>query len=148
MEPAVRDYLTKMRDEAAIYFKPGYEDSGASAGERHPSITFSAYTPPTAKKKKKVERTRFRETTHTFRQKSAQPTPAPAQEAAATTPAKPEAKGKKKKGDATDQAAMKAGKKEKIRFGKAPQQTLPSAPSAADRGCRRNTTSRGECSGA
>jgi peptidyl-prolyl cis-trans isomerase SurA len=130
MEPAVRAYLTKLRDEAAIYLKPGYEDSGASAGERHPSITFSAYTPPTSKKKKKVERTRFRETTHTFRQKSAQPAPPPAQEAAATAPAKPDAKGKKKKGDATDQASMKAGKKEKIRFGKAPQQTLPSAPSA------------------
>jgi len=68
MEPAMRDYLAKMRDEAAIYIKPGFEDSAATAAEKHPSITFSAYTPPNSKKKKKVERTRYRETTHAFRQ--------------------------------------------------------------------------------
>ncbi len=130
MDPANRAYLAKLRDEAAIYIKPGYEDSAATASEKHPSITFSAYTPPTAKKKKKVERTRFRETTHTFRQKSAQPAPAPAEQAAATPAAKPE-KASKKKGKTTDQASMKPGKKEKIRFGKAPQQTLPTAPSGA-----------------
>ncbi len=77
MEPAMREYLGKMRDEAAIYIKPGYEDSAATAAEKHPSITFSAYTPPTSKKKKKVERTRYRETTHGYRQKS--PAPAVAQ---------------------------------------------------------------------
>ena len=67
----MREYLAQLRDEAAIYIKPGYEDSAATAAEKHPSITFSAYTPPSAKKKRKVERTRFRETTHSFRQKSA-----------------------------------------------------------------------------
>ena len=64
--PAMREYLAQLRDEAAIYIKPGYEDSAATAAEKHPSITFSAYTPPSAKKKRKVERTRFRETTHAF----------------------------------------------------------------------------------
>ncbi len=57
--PAMRQYLAQLRDEAAIYIKPGYEDSAATAAEKHPSITFSAYTPPTTKKKRKVERTRF-----------------------------------------------------------------------------------------
>jgi peptidyl-prolyl cis-trans isomerase SurA len=121
--PAMREYLSQMRDEAAIYIKPGYEDSAATAAEKHPSITFSAYTPPAPKKKRKVERTRFRETTHSFRQKSA---PAPAADQAAA-PAQPEKAGKKKKSK-TDQASMKPGKKEKIRFGKAPQETLPAAP--------------------
>jgi peptidyl-prolyl cis-trans isomerase SurA len=131
MDPANRAYLAKLRDEAAIYIKPGFEDSAATASEKHPSITFSAYAPPSSKKRKKVERTRFRETTRTFRQKSAQPAPPPAGEAAATPAAKPD-KASKKKGKNTDQtAAMKPGKKEKIRFGKAPQQTLPSEPSAA-----------------
>src|SRR5579859_5931186 len=69
--PAMRQYLAQLRDEAAIYIKPGYEDSAATVAEKHPSITFSAYTPPSAKKKRKVERTRFRETTRGFRQKSA-----------------------------------------------------------------------------
>ena len=85
--PAMRTYLAQMRDEAAIYIKPGYEDSAATAAEKHPTITFSAYTPPSTKKKRKVERTRFRETTHTFRQKSA-PTALTATATASAQPAK------------------------------------------------------------
>jgi peptidyl-prolyl cis-trans isomerase SurA len=128
MDPANRAYLAKLRDEAAIYIKPGYEDSGSTASEKHPSITFSAYTPPSSKKKKKVERTRFRETTRTFRQKSAQQ---PSADQATAAPAAKPSKASKKSSKTTDQASMKPGKKEKIRFGKAPQQTLPTAPSAA-----------------
>jgi peptidyl-prolyl cis-trans isomerase SurA len=124
--PAMRQYLAQMRDEAAIYIKPGYEDSAATAAEKHPSITFSAYTPPSAKKKRKVERTRFRETAHGFRQKSGvQPLP---DQASAGAPPKPEKASKKK--SKTEQASMKPGKKEKIRFGKAPQETLPAAPAS------------------
>ncbi len=129
--PAMREYLAQMRDEAAIYIKPGYEDSAATAAEKHPSITFSAYTPPSAKKKRKVERTRFRETNaRGFRQKSGAAASLPDQAAAApaATPAKP---AKASKTSKTDQASMKPGKKEKIRFGKAPQETLPTAPSSA-----------------
>ena len=70
MEPAIREYLTKLREESFIDIKPGYNDTGASPNETKP--VFSAYTPPAPKKKAKVERTRFRETTHTFRQKSPQ----------------------------------------------------------------------------
>jgi len=119
--PAMREYLAQMRDEAFILVKPGYEDSAATAAEKHSSITFSAYQPPSPKKKRKVERTRFRETTRTFRQKSS------ATDQAAATPAKSSKKDKK---DKTEQASMKPGKKEKIRFGKAPQETLPSTPAS------------------
>jgi peptidyl-prolyl cis-trans isomerase SurA len=115
MEPAMREYLTQMRDEAYIYTKTGYVDTGASPKQITP--TYSVYTPPSSKKKKKVERTRFRETTRTFRQKSPQAA-APADATAAT----------KKNVSATVQ---KPGKKEKIRFGQAPTKTLPSAPSTA-----------------
>jgi peptidyl-prolyl cis-trans isomerase SurA len=115
MEPAMRDYLTQMREEAYIDIKPGYVDTGASPKEIKP--VYSAYTPPTAKKKKKVERTRFRETTHTFRQKSPQAV------ASAGTPT-----ATKKDASLTTQ---KPGKKEKIRFGQAPSKTLPGAQSAA-----------------
>jgi peptidyl-prolyl cis-trans isomerase SurA len=115
MEPAMRDYLTQMREEAYIDIKPGYVDTGASAKQIKP--VYSAYTPPTSKKKKKVERTRFRETTHTFRQKSPQAV-ASAGPAAAT----------KKDASLTTQ---KPGKKEKIRFGQAPTKTLPTAQSTA-----------------
>ncbi|MGA8088384.1 MAG: peptidylprolyl isomerase [Terracidiphilus sp.] len=124
--PAMRQYLAQLRDESAIYIKPGYEDSAATAAEKHPSITFSAYTPPTTKKKRKVERTRFRETTRGFRQKSAPV--ATSDQATAAAPAKAEKANSKK--DKAEQASMKPGKKEKIRFGKAPQETLPKAPSS------------------
>jgi peptidyl-prolyl cis-trans isomerase SurA len=123
--PAMRQFLAEMRDQAFIQIKSGYEDSAATPAEKHSSITFSAYQPPTPKKKRKVERTRFRETTRTFRQKSS-PAPA-ADQAAAPAPTKPSKKDKK---DKTEQAAMKPGKKEKIRFGKAPQETLPATPAS------------------
>ena len=70
MEPAIRDYLTKMREDAYIDIKPGYTDTGASPKETKP--VYSAYAPPAPKKKRKVERTRFRESARGFRQKSPQ----------------------------------------------------------------------------
>jgi len=118
MEPATRDYLTTMREQAFIDIKPGYADTGASSKETKP--VYSAYTPPAPKKKKKVERTRFRENTRTFRQKSPQ---AAAPETETAAPAK---KGKKKA--SAGEAAMNSGKKEKIRYGRAPAETLPGAP--------------------
>jgi peptidyl-prolyl cis-trans isomerase SurA len=125
MEPAMRDYLTTMREEAYIDIRPGYSDTGASPKQTKP--VYSAYTPPVGKKKKKVERTRFRESTRTFRQKSPQAaatadtaSPATKKNASLDTTSKKSAKAAAK--------AQKSGKKEKIRFGKAPTKTLPSAP--------------------
>jgi peptidyl-prolyl cis-trans isomerase SurA len=126
MEPAIRAYLTKMREEAFIDIAPGYTDTGASANESKP--TFSAYAPPSPKKKKKIERTRYRVATHSFRQKSAQSapaaSPAPEEAAAPVTTKKTKGKGKQE----TTQAA---GNREKIRFGQAPRETLPTAATEA-----------------
>ena len=119
MEPAIRDYLTKMREDAYIDIKPGYEDTGASTNKRVNPIAYSAYTPPQPKKKKKVERTRFRETAH-FRSKTTMPgEDKPATDANTDTA---------KKDTKQEQAAMKPGKREKIRYGKAPTKTLPPGP--------------------
>lgn len=119
MEPAIRTYLTKMREDAFIDIKSGYSDTGASPNETKP--VYSAYTPPSPKKRKKVERTRFRETGRGFRQKSG----ASVEQVAETTTRHA------KKGSAKeDQVALKPGKKEKIRFGRAPQETLPKAAAA------------------
>ena len=90
MEPATRDYLTTLREQAYVEIKPGYVDSGASPKQTKP--IYSAYTPPTAKKKKKVERTRFRETTRTFRQKSSQAAAAAEPAAPAAAPVEKKAK--------------------------------------------------------
>jgi peptidyl-prolyl cis-trans isomerase SurA len=121
MEPAIREYLTKMRVNAYVAIKPGFVDSGASAQQTLP--IYSAYVPPAPKKKKKVERTRFRETAHTFRQKSATAAPKPV---AASAPAKKDKTSNA--ASAADLSTMKPGKKEKIRFGQAPTKTLPNAP--------------------
>jgi peptidyl-prolyl cis-trans isomerase SurA len=159
MEPAIRAYLTRMRNEAAIFIKPGFTDSAATEAELHPSITFSTYTAPAPKKKAKVERTRFRESTHTFRQKGgAAPMPAePAAEqsgdqsnttAESTPPATGQTgtTGSAATGNAAgttnpstqtastadskkDASSQKPGKKEKIRYGQAPRETLPTAAS-------------------
>ena len=150
MEPAMRSYLTTMREQAFIDIKAGYTDSGASVKQTKP--IYSAYTPPTAKKKKKVERTRFRESTHNFRQKQsktakaetlAEPAPAPA-----PAPAKARLAKKGKKGEKGELASMRAGKKEKIRLGQAPSKTLPSAPQSqtedAGGGAGPQTASSGE----
>ena len=124
MEPAMRGYLTTMREQAFIDIKPGYSDSGASAKETKP--IYSAYVPPAPKKKKKVERTRFRENTRSYRQKAAHAESA-GESAPAAEPVAAHVK-KGKKGSKADQRAMKPGRKEKIRLGHAPIKTLPSAP--------------------
>ncbi|KAA6456849.1 peptidylprolyl isomerase [Acidobacteria bacterium AB60] len=132
MEPAIRAYLTKMREDAYIDIKPGYEDTGASTNKRVNPITYSAYTPPQPKKKAKVERTRFRETAH-FRQKGGSADNASLVPASASTttasgataaPAGTAAKADAPKKPKTE----KPGKREKIRYGKAPTKTLPSEP--------------------
>jgi peptidyl-prolyl cis-trans isomerase SurA len=133
MDPAIRDYQNKMRDDAFIYLKQGYTDSGATYAELHPSIGFSQYVPPAPKKKAKVERTRFRESTHTFRQKGGTEAPAaaeaaaPADQSAQAAPAQQTASANQKQNKNVEQATEKPGKKEKIRYGQAPRETLPTA---------------------
>ena len=137
MEPAMRAYLTQMREEAYIDIKPGYVDSGASPKQTKP--IYSSYTPPAAKKKKQVERVRFRESGRTFRQKSSAQFSAPSEaQSEASTSATPEAGS-----SASDTSAKptvnkkasasrteKAGKRVKVRYGQPPRETLPSAADA------------------
>lgn len=120
MEPAIRDELNKMRDDAYLEIKPGYLDTGATGNKRINPISYAAYTPPAPKKKKKVERTRFRETPH-FRSKAS--TPELVQTSAEKKPTK-----NSKSSKSEQLAAEKPGKKEKIRYGQAPTKTLPNGP--------------------
>jgi peptidyl-prolyl cis-trans isomerase SurA len=75
MQPALRAYLTKLREEAFIDVKPGYVDANASPNESKP--VFSAYTPPQKKSHKaKPSKERFRSTTVMAKDRPA-PTPRP-----------------------------------------------------------------------
>jgi len=163
MQPALRQYLATLREQAYYEVKPGYVDSGSNGKQTR--LLFSAYTPPAPKKKKKVQRVRFREKTRTVRapkgaenapalppapvaaqtstpeapaasteatessskaQAAATPAATSPSTAATTTPAPATATGKKdKNAQVAEAGTLKPGKKEKIRFGQAPRETLP-----------------------
>ena len=57
MQPALRAYLTKRRQEAYVDIQPGFVDSGATGTETKP--LFTAYAPPTPKKKVVKQKARF-----------------------------------------------------------------------------------------
>jgi len=124
MEPALREYLAKLRDEASIDVRAPYFDSGATSNEIR--LVQSAYTPPQGKKKKKhEERARFRQKS-ARRQKPEKETA----QAPAGVPTLDKVNGRKgsEKEVASNKGTEKPGRKEKIRFGQAPRETLPSGP--------------------
>jgi len=53
MQPALRDYLTKLREDAYIDIKPGYVDTGASPNETKPVYTTAVTQDPSKQQKKK-----------------------------------------------------------------------------------------------
>jgi len=53
MQPALREYLTKLRENAYIDIKPGYVDTGASPNETKPVFTTAVSTDTKQQKKKK-----------------------------------------------------------------------------------------------
>jgi peptidyl-prolyl cis-trans isomerase SurA len=58
LQPALRTYLTKLREEAFIDIKPGYVDSGASPNQTKPVET-SAVKENKAKKLRKKKKLGF-----------------------------------------------------------------------------------------
>jgi peptidyl-prolyl cis-trans isomerase SurA len=137
MQPKLREYLTKLREEAFIQIKQGATDSGASGNEM--KLSYSAYTPPAPKKKKKFARARFRGKTRSAPIQTAQvqaaaapatgSTPATTPATVASTPA-----ASSKPAASTQQASNsveKPGKREKIRFGQAPRESLPTSQVAS-----------------
>lgn len=57
MQPALRAYLTRLREEASMDVKPGFVDSGASP--RQTKFVYTAYSAPVPKKKKVLQKARF-----------------------------------------------------------------------------------------
>jgi peptidyl-prolyl cis-trans isomerase SurA len=127
MNPALRSYMTKLREDAYIEIKNGYQDSGASPNELKP--VYSAYAPPSPKKKH-IQRTRFNGRGRKVSQQTVTETasaPAPSNvPSLAAVPQGNAAPTPKQVADAK-KTVLKPGKKEKIRFGQAPRETLPAA---------------------
>jgi peptidyl-prolyl cis-trans isomerase SurA len=154
MQPALRTYLTKLREDAYIDIKPGFIDSGASPRQTKP--VFSAYAPPAPKKKRDKQRFdrggRFSEVSKTTTTPAATPavaTPSVASSAAPSATAPSAASGNeaatppegtpastKPSTTATATASSKPVvpskpkkiKREKVRYGQAPRNTLPPGP--------------------
>jgi peptidyl-prolyl cis-trans isomerase SurA len=123
IQPALRAYLTKLREDAYIDIKPGFVDTGASANQTKP--VFSAYAPP-APKKKKAEKQRF-DRGGRFSTVSKEKTAAPAATAATSTPADSTttAPAAPKQEAKLNSSKPKKIKREKVRFGQAPRNALP-----------------------
>jgi peptidyl-prolyl cis-trans isomerase SurA len=125
MQPALRAYLTKLREDAYIDIRTGYVDSGASPKETRP--VFTAYAPPAVKKKTVQQKKRFdRGTTFSTATKSA-PAPVAAPAAPVATPAPTATTPSTAKVSAKPQKPQKI-KREKVRFGQAPRNSLPPGP--------------------
>lgn len=139
MQPALRDYLAQLRENAYIDVRPGYVDSAAVRNPVKP--LYSAYAPPAPKQKPHFARTRY---TGAHRGRHAGTTvdttaPSGTDAAATTAPAngKTEADTTKTangttvalggKAPAAPARAEKPGKKEKIRYGQSPREALPPA---------------------
>jgi peptidyl-prolyl cis-trans isomerase SurA len=141
MQPKLREYLTKLREEAAIDIKPGMVDTGSSGNEM--KLSYSAYTPPAPKKEKTFQRARFRgrdrsKSSQTQTAKAAAPATAPpaatpaATDPATATAAAPATPATTKpattqQASNNNQGTQKPGKREKIRFGQAPRESLPAS---------------------
>lgn len=120
MQPALRIYLTKLREQAYIDIKPGFVDSGASAKQTKP--VFTAYAAPVVKKKSLQQKQRF--------DRGGRFSTAPATAAASPAVAAPVAAATSTASKPTNVAISKKKKikREKIRFGQAPRNSLPAAP--------------------
>jgi peptidyl-prolyl cis-trans isomerase SurA len=133
MQPALREYLAKLRQNAYEDVRPGYVDTAAVRNSSKP--LYSAYAAPGPKKKAHFKRSRYtgahrgRHAGETATETAASQTGAAGSSAAAGSTA---AAGKTTgTGTTTAVAATpaveKPGKKEKIRFGQAPREALPPA---------------------
>jgi peptidyl-prolyl cis-trans isomerase SurA len=133
MQPALRTYLTKLREDAYIDIRAGYVDSAASPKQTR--AVFTAYAPPVVKKKTVQQKKRFDRGTKFSTVAKTSKTPAATPVAAATAPApsavapapnKVTTKTTKVKADAPAKPAKI--KREKVRFGQAPRNALPPGP--------------------
>jgi peptidyl-prolyl cis-trans isomerase SurA len=121
LQPALRTYLSGLRDNAYINIQDGFVDTGSS--QKQTKIVFSATTPPPLKKKviqkQRLAPTRAVAPVATVAVAKSSSTAASSSTAGSTTATK------------VNVAAGKKPKKihrEKVRFGQAPQNSLPAGP--------------------
>src|SRR5215472_15471555 len=134
LQPALRAYLTKAREDAYIDIQKGFVDTGASHQQSKPE--FTAYAPPPPKKKT-VKKQRVEQEKAARAQAELSAARAKEAEKQAAVVASSSGKGPKKQ----------KIHREKIRFGQAPEKALPNGPvQAAETG--NNAQPLGQTAGA
>ena len=125
MQPALRTYLTKLREDAYIDIRAGYVDSGASPNQTKP--VFTAYAPPPVKKKTVQQKKRFDRGTKysTVSKSAAAPAAMPVSAVATSGTATATTATAKTKSGAPKPVKVK---REKVRYGQAPRNSLPAGP--------------------
>lgn len=131
IQPALRIYLTGLREKAYVDIAPGFTDTGASPKQTKPIYAVTTLPQP----KKKTKKARL-DSGHPA-VAAGKPTTAPAtgaspSSASAATPDTTPAKGKSSDRSAKTVSGVKGKKskvhREKIRYGQAPRNSLPAAP--------------------
>ena len=122
MQPALRAYLTKLREDAYIDIHSGFVDTGASAKQTKPVFTASSAPVPKKKKKEEQQKQRFERTRSTAKASTKPPVATPVS-AVTTTPSA--ATSTTTTTAKAVSAKPKKIKKEKVRFGQAPRNALP-----------------------
>jgi peptidyl-prolyl cis-trans isomerase SurA len=126
LQPALRVYLTKEREDAYIDIKPGFVDAGSSRKETKP--VFTSYAAPVVKKKIQSKQRAEQE-----RAAKAQAALAAAREKVAEKQAAKAEADAHKAGVKNVSAPVKQRRipREKIRYGQAPRTSLPKAATDA-----------------
>jgi peptidyl-prolyl cis-trans isomerase SurA len=128
LQPALRAYLTKARDEAFVDIKPGFVDSGSAHKEVKPDMAFTTYTPPKVKKKTEIKKRLEAQKDAAAQQRLAEARANAAEKAAARAA---KASGTK---NVSKSVKVKKVRREKIRFGQAPRNALPAGPAETAQG--------------
>ena len=129
LQPALRAYLTKARDDAYLEIAPGFVDSGSTRKQTKPvDIAYTAYKAPAIKKKNLVKQRLEQEKAN-----KAQAELAAARERVAEKEAEKAASASQKAGVKNVSMPVKPKKirREKIRYGQAPQKSLPAGTATA-----------------
>ncbi len=140
LQPALRSYLTKAREDAYIDIKPGFIDTGSSHQQTKPE--FTAYAPP-APKKKIVKKQRVEQE----KAEKAQADLAAAREKETEKAAAKAAVGQPAGHSSSAPPKKQKIHREKIRYGQAPEKALPTGtPQTAETG--NNAEPLGQTAGA
>jgi peptidyl-prolyl cis-trans isomerase SurA len=129
LQPALRAYLTKARQDAYLDISAGFVDAGSAKKQNKPDIAYTAYAAPALKKKIQVKQRVEQEKADkakaelaTAREHVAEKQ---AEKAAASLPSEAGKPGAK---NVSKHVKPKKIRREKIRYGQAPRKSLPAAP--------------------